>query len=273
MCKVLGVSRSGYYEWLREFTGPQERNQHKYKVMRSIEDIFKAGRGYYGAPKIHFHLCGLGFDISPATVSRYMQEMGLRSKIRRRYKVTTISDKNKRKEPNHLMQIFDAKSPNEVWMSDITYIDTAEGDLYLASILDLYSRKIVGWSLESNMQAEIVVNALDAAMDRQNHPREVLFHSDQGTQYTSDAVQSRLKLFGFVQSMSRKGNCWDNAPKESFFHLLKTELVYQERFKTRAEAKAKIFDWIECFYNRERIHSAIGYKTPLEKENEFMQAA
>lgn len=275
MCTVLQVSRSGYYEWLKKHSNPNpgSKRQKKYEIMRRIEDIFKASRNIYGSPKVHAQLIALGFKISRAQVARYMAEMKLRSKVRRKYKVTTLSDHRKPRSPNHLMQDFAVKKSNEVWLSDITYINTHEGTLYLASVLDLCTRKIVGWSLASRMPAELVVDAFDMALKRQNPPQFLLFHSDQGSQYASDLLRSKAAQHCVILSMSRRGNCWDNAPKESFFALMKRELVYHEVFKTREEAKAKIFEWIECFYNRERIHSSIGYKTPIEKEAELMLAA
>ena len=272
MCEVLEVTRSCYYDFFqRKITSNKELE--RLKIMRAIEDIHKASRRLYGSPRIFNHLIGLGFKISKKTVEKLMRLMGIRSKIKRKYKATTDSNHGKKIAPNLLAQDFSTHSSNQIWLSDITYIATPEGWLYLASILDLHTRKIVGWSIASHMSQELCINALEIAYRRQKPAPGLIFHTDQGSQYASKGFKSKLLAYKMIQSMSRRGNCWDNAPKESFFHTLKTELIYLENYKTRKEAISSIFEWIEVYYNRQRIHSSLGYKTPIAFEEAAMLKA
>jgi transposase InsO family protein len=191
-----------------------------------------------------------------------MRENGIRSKAKRKYKATTDSRHSLPVAPNRIGWNFTASGPNKLWMMDITYLWTLEGWLYLAVVLDAYSRKLVGLSMSERMTQQLVIDALDMAVGRQHPERGVVAHSDRGSQYASTAYQQRLWRYGMLCSMSRKGNCWDNAPTESYFHTLKTEHVFHETFATREQARASVFEWIEVFYNRQRLHSSLGYTTP-----------
>jgi transposase InsO family protein len=198
-----------------------------------------------------------------------MKKLGIKPRVKKKFRVqTTDSNHDHPIAPNLLDQVFTAERPNQVWLSDITYIPTGEGWLYLASILDLFSRSIVGWSMSSSLEAAGAIAALKMAVDRRSPPSGLIHHSDRGVQYACKDYRKLLKQHGIVPSMSRKGNCYDNAMKESFFHTLKTELVVHENYRTREEARASLFDYIEAFYNRQRSHSSLGYCSPLEFENE-----
>lgn len=267
MCKVLKVSRSGYYAWLKR---PQsERKKRKERLAKRIKQIFLESRRLYGSPKITEELRSEGEKISRKTVARIMKELGLRSRTVKKYKATTNSNHSLPVHENKLNQQFVAQAPNQVWMADITYIPTDEGWLYLASIMDLYTRKIVGWYADKQMTKALVLQALERAYKQQQPEKEVLHHSDRGSQYASSEYQDRLKQYGMIGSMSRKGNCYDNACIESFHSIIKRELVYLEKFKTRKEAKKQIYEYIEFFYNRRRIHSSIGYVSPIKHERMF----
>ena len=264
MCQVLNVSRSGYYQWLNREPGPRLRRDRVLKG--KILETYYEGRGYYGSPRIHQQLIKEGFRCGKKRVERLMRELGIKARQKRRYKATTDSGHGLPVAKNHLNGDFDVSRPNQRWVSDITYIYTGEGWLYLAAIMDLYSRKIIGWAMEKRMTQDLVVKALEMALQRRRPGRGLLLHSDQGSQYASHYYQHLLWRHGIICSMSRKGNCWDNAVMESFFHTLKVELVYNCRFETRSQARRTIFEYIEVFYNRVRIHSAIGYNSPEEYE-------
>ena len=268
MCEVLRVSRSGFYGWLER--PPSKRSEWRAVLCREVEIIFHDSRKTYGSPRVHNELLRRGLKVSEPTVARIMQELGLASKVAKKRRVTTRSEKSHLKAPNHLLQDFTTQAPNQVWLGDITYIATGEGWLYLALIIDLCTRKAIGWSMMERMTTALTLSALEMAIGREQPGDGVLFHSDQGCQYTADEMTEKLKANGFIASMSRRGNCYDNAPMESFFHTLKTELVYHEVYETRDQARRSIFEWIEAFYNRQRIHSSLGYKTPLEKEQEYV---
>jgi transposase InsO family protein len=197
-----------------------------------------------------------------------MQDAGIRSKVKRKFKKTTNSAHTRPVAPNLIAQDFTTSAPNQVWVSDITYVPTDEGWLYLASTMDLFSRAIVGWSMSSTMPASLVVNALRMAIDRRSPPAGMVHHSDRGVQYAAHAFQKTLDRHGIVCSMSGKGNCYDNAVKESFFHTLKTELCDHEHYRTRQQARASVFEYIEAFYNRQRLHSTLGYLSPLAFESQ-----
>lgn len=267
MCQVFGVSRSGYYAWLKR--PRSERTQKQQRLSQHIQRIFLGSRRLYGSPKITQVLRSQGHVVSQKTVARLMKEKGLRSRTVKKYKVTTNSKHTLPAHDNVLNQQFVAQSPNEVWMADITYVPTQEGWLYVASIMDLFTRKIVGWKADERMSKNLVLKALDQAVQRQQPESGVLHHSDRGSQYASREYQERLSRYGMAGSMSRKGNCYDNACIESFHSVLKKELVFLETFKTRQQAKQRIFEYIEIFYNRQRIHSSIGYQSPTNFERMY----
>lgn len=225
----------------------------------------------YGSPRVFQVLKGLGFKVGKDTVANLMSDMGLRAKTKKRFRMkTTDSNHTNPLAPNLLQQNFSVVTASSVWLSDITYVETGEGWLYVFSIMDLCTRKIVGWSLADNLSHLPLLSALEMALNRQTVAPGLIFHSDRGVQYACEVFRKKLADLKFIQSMSGKGNCYDNAPMESFFHTFKTELVYQTTFMTKAEARRAIFEWIEEFYNRERIHSSIGYKSPVAFEEELM---
>lgn len=267
------MSRSGFYTWLER--DPSAREQERLRIKRNIEEIFMGSRQTYGSPRVWEVLVGMGFNISEDTVARYMREMGLYAKSKRKFKAPKTTDSNHPHPvaPNKLDRNFVATKPNEVWLSDLTYIKTTEGWLYLVTVMDLYSRKIVGWNLSRSLEASGTLMALEMAVKRQKPCPGLIFHSDRGVQYACHDFRAKIAEYGFIQSMSRRGDCYDNAPMESFFHTLKTEYIHHEKFIEICQAMSGVFEWIECFYNRKRIHSSIGYKTPVAYEEEFMLAA
>lgn len=264
MCSTLEVSRSAFYAWFGR--GESRRSRENRRLTDLIREEHKGSRGIYGSPRIYVALKTRGETCSLNRVQRLMQAAGIRSKVKRKFRKTTDSKHEHRVAPNLVDQNFSTSAPNQVWVSDITYIWTDEGWLYLASTMDLYSRMIVGWSMSATMPASLVVRALEMAIDRRSPPAGMIHHSDRGVQYAAHAFQGLLERHDIVCSMSGKGNCYDNAVKESFFHTLKTELCDHERYRTRAEAQASIFEYIEVFYNRQRLHSTIGYLSPLQFE-------
>jgi putative transposase len=261
----MKVSRSGYHKWVDR---PESKRTKRHKILvRHVHKSFIESRGLYGSPKIAKDLENKGTPVCQRTVARIMKEEGLRSKTVKKYKATTNSKHSLPVYENTLNQEFNVDKPNKVWVSDITYIPTSEGWLYLASVMDLYSRKIVGWSVDKTMTKELVIQALDRAYNRQHPPLgSVLHHSDRGSQYCSKDYQKKLDLYKMDVSMSRKGNCYDNACIESFHSVLKKELIYLTKYKTREQAKKEIYEYIEVFYNSKRIHSANGYLSPLKYE-------
>jgi transposase InsO family protein len=267
MCRVLGIAPSRYYDWERK--QQSERARREAELLASIRRIFAKFRGRYGAPRVHGELAREGVAVSRKRVARLMREAGLRAKGSRKYKATTDSDHALPVAPNLLQRDFKTDRPNAVWVSDITYIWTREGWMYLAAIVDLYSRKIVGWSLAERMTASLVCDALDAAVMLRRPAPGLLFHSDRGSQYASHAFRRRLWRHQMRQSMSRRGNCWDNAVAESFFATLKKELIRDRALDTRAQARAEIFEYLEVFYNRQRAHSLLSYETPDAFEDCF----
>jgi transposase InsO family protein len=237
-----------------------------------IKESHKDSRGTYGSPRITKDLQAMGTQCSENRVARLMKNNGIVGKAKKKFKATTNSKHNLAVAENLLKQNFAAQNPNTIWVSDITYIWTLEGWLYLAVILDLYSRQVVGWAMSDRLTSDFVIKALYQAIGRRNPGSCCIFHSDRGVQYASADFRDVLNSHGFIQSMSRKGNCYDNAVAESFFHTLKTEHVYDYRYDTRAEARQSIFDYIEIFYNRQRRHSALGYRSPISFELEAMVA-
>jgi len=271
MCSVLKASRSGYYEWREGRVSPRELNRQA--LLAEIKRIHDESRGAYGSPKILKELRKAGVVCNHKTVEDLMQEHGIRAKRCKKFKVTTDSKHNLPISKNRLKRNFRTKKPNRAWVSDLTYIWTDEGWLYLAVFIDLFSRKIVGWSMSNRMTADIVVNAFRMGLFSQHGHAPKLVHSDRGSQYASQLFRDELKKHHCKQSMSRKGDCWDNAVAESFFATIKTELIYQEKYKTREEAKLAVFDYIEVFYNKKRLHSYLGYMSPDEFENKWISAA
>lgn len=268
MCRVLGVSKSGFYGWSsRDHEGKESRR-------RSLVDlIYKAhlgGRRNYGSPRVFKVLKGMGVKVGKTKVERLMRENGIRAKGKRKFRATTDSNHPHPVVSNKVQRNFAIGTANRVWCGDITYLWTPEGWLYLAAIIDLGTRKIVGWSMDENMTADLVTNALHMALQRQNPPPGLMFHSDRGTQYACHAFKRVLEMTGIEQSMSRKGDCFDNAVMESFFHTLKVEYVYDARPATRKEARAGVFEYVEAFYNRERLHSTLGYQSPECYERQLL---
>lgn len=269
MCQVLQVSRSGYYEWVDR----PESEQFKRRRMleKEIRRVYHESNQIYGSPKVTRALWNQGISVSEKTVGRIMKENQLRSRTVKKYKATTHSKHSFPIHKNVLNRRFKVDNPNEVWVSDITYVHTKEGTLYVASVMDLFSRKIVGWHVDSRMTQDLVLTALDRAYHQQKPEPGLLHHSDQGSQYASHEYQNRLAQYQMKSSMSRKGNCYDNAVIESFHSVFKKECVYLELFATRQQAKLSIFEYIECFYNRKRIHSAVGYLSPMAFERVYFE--
>ena len=265
MCNVLDVSRSGYYSWRKR---PESlRKKENRKLADQIRIIHSQKyKKVYGSPRIHRELSDKGISCSQNRVARIMKQEEIRAIVPRKYKATTDSNHTLPVAPNLLKQEFDVKEPNKAWLADITYIATGEGWLYLASIMDLGSCRIKGWSMNTRLTKELTLDALKMAIGNYPVTEGIIHHSDRGSQYASHEYQKRLKGNGLLCSMSRKGNCWDNAPMESFFHTLKTEWVYRFKYRTRQEAKASLFDYIEIFYNRQRRHSALQYMNPCQYE-------
>jgi transposase InsO family protein len=269
LCKILGVSRSGFYAW--EERGPSASSVADEQLAVRIAAIHKASGGRYGSPKVHAELQAEGVAVSRKRVARIMSELGLASLRKRRFKATTDSRHKLPVAENVLDRKFEVDAPDVAWVTDITYVWTSEGWLYLAAILDLFSRRVVGLSMSERIDRALVLDALRNAIGRRVPNQGLIHHSDRGSQYASADYQDALKDRGVVCSMSRKGNCWDNAVAESFFATLKTELIYPRRFATRREAKEAIFDYVEVFYNRRRRHSTLGYLSPVDFELKFVE--
>ena len=270
MCTLLKVSRSGFHAW---FNRPESRRSRENRALEDkIRVLHAASHGIYGAPKIHQDLVDDGVPCGKNRVARIMRKAGLRSRTRKKFKATTNSKHNFPVAPNLLNQNFTAEAADSAWVGDITYIWTGEGWLYLAVLLDLYNREIVGWSASSRMTRQLAIDALQMALGRRTPQKGLLHHTDRGSQYASNDYQKILKEHGFLCSMSRKGNCYDNAVAESFFGRLKSEWVNHQRYLSRSEATRSLFYYIEIFYNRKRRHSSINYVTPQEYDD-FLLAA
>lgn len=273
LCRVIGASVSGFYAWLRAIPTVQHHAKTEAELRGHIGRIFAAQRRVYGSPRIHAELRREGRRHSRRRVERLMREMGLSARQgRRRAPRTTNSRHDHPIAPNLLERNFVAERPDQVWLADISYIETGEGWLSLAAIKDLATREIVGWSMADHLKAGLCVDALVMALQRHNPPKGLVQHSDRGVQYASEPYRAVLERHGITQSMSRRGNCLDNAPMESFFASLKKEHVHQARYRTRAEAKAAVFDYLEIFYNRQRLHSGLGYRTPAEARASMEEA-
>ena len=265
MCQILAVARSGYYEWRKQPLSA--RKMADQLLLKQIKDVFAHSRETYGSTRIHIELSEQGICCGRKRVARLMRAYDLTPKTVRSFKVvTTDSNHTLPVAPNRLNQQFSADQVDQIWLTDITYVPTAQGWLYLAVVLDLYSRRIVGWAMSDSLHRQLVIEALQMALTTRQPPPGLLHHSDRGSQYASDDYQALLTHAHMVASMSRKGNCYDNAPLESFFGTLKTELVFHQHYVTRAEARLDIFEYIEVFYNRFRRHSALGYKSPVNYE-------
>ena len=267
LCANLEVSPSGYYDWQKRRTLPGPRAVANQTLAKQIAAIHVQSRQTYGSPRIMEELRKQGCHHGRNRIARLMQAEGLSGRQRGRYRVqTTDSHHDQPIAPNRLAQAPKATAPNQLWVADITYIETQEGWLYLAAILDLYSRKIVGWAMSERIDTALVLKALVMALRHRHPPVNLLFHSDRGVQYACADYRRTLSEAGLVASMSRKGNCYDNATMESFWSTLKLELVYRRDFATRSQARSQIFDYIESFYNRQRAHSALGYHSPVDFE-------
>jgi putative transposase len=267
MCRALNVSMSGFYAWRQR--PPSEREEHDVHVRRHLVAFHKASSGFYGSRRLQRDLRDAGEPCSRARVIRLMRTEEIRGRRRRRFRVTTQSEHNKSIADNLLDRHFtpaQIEEPNRAWAGDITYIWTNEGWLYLAVVLDVFSRRIIGWSMSHRLETRLVLDALQMAVDQRPTLGAVLFHSDRGSQYAADAMRRFHERHFIVASMSRKGNCWDNAIVESFFSTLKFELIEDRVFETREELREEIFWWIETWYNRRRRHSTLGYVSPEQFE-------
>lgn len=267
LCQLLEVSPSGYYDWQKRRAIPGSRAQENQALRQKIKLIHARSRQTYGSPRVLAQLRKEGAQHGRNRIARLMKEEGLCARQKGRYRVrTTDSNHQEPIAPNRLAHAPRPTAPNQIWVGDITYIQTPEGWLYLAAILDLYSRKIVGWSISPFIDTSLILEALKMALIRNQPPAELLFHSDRGVQYASGPYRAALAAAGLVASMSRKANCYDNAFIESFWSTLKLELVYRREFVSRQQARSEIFDFIETFYNRQRAHSALGYFSPVDFE-------
>jgi putative transposase len=270
MCHALGVSRSGYYAWLSRT--PSAAEVRREELTEEITTIHAEVKGRYGSPRIHAELVARGSACCVNMVAKVMREAGIAAKTKRKFKQTTDSNHAMPVAPNLLDREFDPDEPNASWVADVTYIPTREGWLYLAVVEDLFSRRVVGWSMDATMTSRLVVDALEMALARRlKGSSDLVAHSDRGSQYASEHYRRRLEEERIACSMSRRGNCWDNAPMESLFASLKKELVHHEDYATREEARASIFEYIEAFYNRVRRHSSLGYVAPVEYERTHNQ--
>lgn len=264
MCRVLKVSPSGYYAWRSRPRSRRSREDRRLQVL--IRAIYRRSRCSYGAPRIHVELVEQGIRCGRHRVARLMRQAGLQGARRRRYRVTTDSHHRFPVAPNRLARRFTVESPNQVWLADLTYLPTREGWLYLAAVMDLASRRIVGWATSERIDQRLVLEALDRALELRCPEPGLLHHSDRGVQYAGHRYQRRLAAAGLESSMSRKGNCWDNAPMESWFATLKIEYLQGRTLTSRAVARRGLFDYIERFYNRQRRHTQLGYLSPAQWE-------
>ena len=266
MCRLLDVSRSGFYAAQKRPVSAHEVDDQRLAV--EVAAVHEESRKTYGSPRVYAQLKYRGISVGRHRVARLMREQGLRSRRARRFVHTTDSSHELPIAPNLLAREFWPTSPDSAWSTDITYVPTGQGWLYLAVVLDLFSRRVVGWVMSDKIDRELTLSALRMALSARAPKDGLLHHSDQGVQYVADDYQLALDAAGIWCSMSRRGNCWDNAPTESFFGTLKSEFIHHERFATREDASARIFEFIEVFYNRERLHSSLGNKSPAQFENE-----
>lgn len=264
MCRALDVSTGGYYQWRRR--PPSARQERGEALAAEIKAIHEEVKARYGSPRIHAELVARGHSCCVNTVAKLMGRAGIAAKTKRKFRCTTDSNHDHPVADNVVDRQFEPEAPDRVWTADITYIPTREGWLYLAAVEDLYSRRIVGWAMSERIDSRLVVDALEMAVSRRLPGEGLVAHSDRGSQYASEHYRRLLWGHGITCSMSRRANCWDNAPMESFFASLKKELVHDEDYATRAEARSSLFEYIEVFYNRVRRHSSLGYRSPVEFE-------
>lgn len=269
MSEVFSVSRGGYYQFLK--ATPSKRAKEDERLLLKIKAIHQASRHTYGSPRIYAELREMGENCSRKRVSKIMRSSGIAAKMKRRFKVTTRANPKAAAAPNLLQQNFTAETPNQRWVADFTYVYTQEGWLYVATVLDLFSRRIVGLAMNERMTDDLVISALQQALIHRQPNTALMHHSDRGSQYTSKNFRKLLKKYCIIPSMSGTGNCYDNAAMESFYHTLKTEHIYFEHYRTREEAKLSIFEYIEVFYNRQRRHSTLGYLSPVSFENKWQE--
>lgn len=270
MCRVLEVSRAGYYAWRER--EPSARAQQNVELVAEITEIHQKSRGTYGSPRVHAELRERGFEVSRKRVEKQMRDQGLFGRRRPKYRKTTDSNHGEPIAPNIVAREFTVDEPDRVWVADITYIWTVQGWMYLAVVIDLFSRRVVGWSMADHMRVDLVLGALAAALGKRvPSAAGLVFHSDRGSQYAAKDYRAALEAAGITCSMSRRGNCWDNAVAESFFATLKTELVHDVLFTSREAAKTTIAEWIEIFYNGQRRHSSLDYLSPLEFERRYYE--
>lgn len=265
MCKVLRASKSGYYAW--RIRPPSKREIFDKSLSKEIRQIHTESRENYGAIKTWKVLIAKGIYCGKHRVARLRKINGIESKRRKRFKITTLSKNTEWIAPNLLNRCFNVTEPNKVWVSDVTFLATRAGWLYLAVLLDLYSRKVIGWAMSNKNNKQLILNALEMALERRQLRSKVLHHSDRGSIYGSDEYRNKLVAFGLVPSMSRKGDCYDNAVAESFFSTLKNELIFGQRFTSREHARSEVFKFIEIFYNRQRLHQTLNYVTPEMMES------
>lgn len=265
LCRVMRVSRSAYYDWLK-----REPDIERLILMKLVIEIFESSGRTYGARRIAHAATQRGVPLGRMMVASLMLSAGIRAIYKKRFRITTDSGHELETCPNHLGREFDVEKTDTIWCGDITYLLTREGWVYLAVVIDLASRKVVGWSISNRMKKSLVIDALRAAFTSRRPEKGLMFHSDRGSQYASDDFKHLIKLYGMTQSMSRKGNCWDNAVVERFFRSLKTERTNEKIYATREEIRKEVFDYIEVFYNRSRLHSTLGYLSPEQFE---MQSA
>jgi putative transposase len=261
ICRVLKVSRSGFFAWSRR--PPSQRQRRQEELLRKIKQVHQENRELYGSPRVHRALLIDGQSVSRNTVAKLMRREKIRARTKRRFVPRTTDSTHRQPVARNLLdRNFTAERPDRKWVADITYVPTQEGWLYVAAVLDLFSRRIVGWSMADHMQTDLVSDALQMALQQRSPAAGLLHHSDRGVQYASDGYQHLLAHNSIQVSMSGKADCWDNAVMESFWATLKTELIHQQQYATRQEAKLSIFEYIEVFYNRKRLHSSIDYVSP-----------
>lgn len=266
MALIFQVSTSGYYEYIKR--KPSNREKENEKIVALIKEVYQEGRGMYGSPRVHAKLLRLEIKCSRKRIARLMSKNGIAARMRKSWKRTTKSGKREA-AANLVKQKFTVKAPNHTWVSDITYVQTKEGWLYVSAILDLFSRKVVGLSMGERLDSYLIERSLQQAIRHRGYANGLIHHSDRGSQYTSERFEEISRANGIILSMSSKGNCYDHAVVESFFHTLKTEHIYQKRFTTREEAKKSIFEYVEIFYNKQRMHSFLGYLSPEEYEKNW----
>jgi len=269
MARILGVSRSGFYEWLKREPSPQSRRRET--VGEAVESTFRRCKRRYGAPRLTRALNALGVECSENYVAKLLRARSLRAHNGKGFRHERAVESSTQVKQNVLARNFESKGPNRKWVSDITYIGVGRGWAYLAVVLDLFSRKVVGWALDTHMREGLILDALTMAVGRRDVAHGLLLHSDRGVQYRGNEYQQTLADLGMVASMSRKGNCWDNAVMEAFFARLKVELIYPENYRTVDELRSGLFEYIEIFYNRQRLHSALDYDNPANYELLFQR--